>query len=228
MGVTFTTDGPIGFITLDKPPANSYDLAFMTEFSEAVDEAVVGATRVVIVQSASEKFFSAGADIKKFLEGDVSANMEMIKVSQSAFRRMAAAPQVFIASHRGSRARRRPRDRARLRHPPRRRGSVQAGPARGDARAAPGQRRHPAAHPTDRAVQSARAAAHRAHLHGRGGARDGARGGRVQHRRSAESRSASTRSGSPAAPASRSPRSSGACTRAANSRSPTGLRSRPS
>ena len=97
MAVTFTSEGPLGFITLDKPPANSYDLEFMTEFSEAVDEAVVGATRVVIVQSASEKFFSAGADIKKFLEGDVSSNMEMIKVSQAAFRRMAAAPQVFIA-----------------------------------------------------------------------------------------------------------------------------------
>jgi len=97
MAVTFTTDGPLGFITLDKPPANSYDLEFMSEFSSAVDEAVAGATRVVIVQSASEKFFSAGADIKKFLEGDVGANMEMIKVSQAAFRRMAAAPQVFIA-----------------------------------------------------------------------------------------------------------------------------------
>jgi len=97
MAVTFTSEGPLGFITLDKPPANSYDLEFMSEFSSAVDEAVAGATRVVIVQSASEKFFSAGADIKKFLEGDVSSNMDMIKVSQAAFRRMAAAPQVFIA-----------------------------------------------------------------------------------------------------------------------------------
>jgi enoyl-CoA hydratase/carnithine racemase len=97
MAVTFSTEGPLGFITLDHPPANSYDLAFMTEFSEAVDEAVVGATRVVIVQSGNPKFFSAGADIKKFLEGDVDANMEMIRVSQAAFRRMAAAPQVFIA-----------------------------------------------------------------------------------------------------------------------------------
>src|ERR1700729_1596819 len=97
MPVKFTEDGALGFITLDKPPANSYDLEFMTEFSEAVDQAVVGSTRVVIVRSASEKFFSAGADIKTFLEGDVSANMEMIKVSQGAFRRMAAAPQVFIA-----------------------------------------------------------------------------------------------------------------------------------
>jgi enoyl-CoA hydratase/carnithine racemase len=97
MAVTYNDDGPLGFITLDKPPANSYDLAFMIEFAEAVDEALVGATRVVIVQSASEKFFSAGADIKRFLEGDVEANMEMIRVSQAAFRRMAAAPQVFIA-----------------------------------------------------------------------------------------------------------------------------------
>ncbi len=97
MAVTFTNEGPLGFITLDHPPANSYDLAFMSEFSEAVDDAVVGATRVVIVQSASPKFFSAGADIKRFVEGDVEANMEMIRVSQAAFRRMAAAPQVFIA-----------------------------------------------------------------------------------------------------------------------------------
>jgi len=97
MAVTFTNEGPIGFITLDHPPANSYDLAYMTEFSSAVDEAVDGATRAVIVQSANPKFFCAGADIKKFLEGDVDANMDMIRVSQAAFKKMAAAPQVFIA-----------------------------------------------------------------------------------------------------------------------------------
>jgi enoyl-CoA hydratase/carnithine racemase len=97
MAVTFTNEGPVGFITLDHPPANSYDLAYMTEFSSAVDEAVSGAVRVVIVQSANPKFFCAGADIKRFLEGDVEANMEMIRVSQAAFRKMAAASQVFIA-----------------------------------------------------------------------------------------------------------------------------------
>jgi enoyl-CoA hydratase/carnithine racemase len=97
MAVTFSTEGPLGFITLDHPPANSYDLAFMTEFSNAIDEAIGGDTRVVIVRSASEKFFSAGADIKRFTEGDVGANMEMIRVSQAAFRRMASAKQVFIA-----------------------------------------------------------------------------------------------------------------------------------
>jgi enoyl-CoA hydratase/carnithine racemase len=98
MAVTFSTEASLGFITLDHPPANSYDLAFMTEFASAVDEALAGATRVVIVQSASPKFFSAGADIKRFIEGDIDANMEMIRVSQATFRQMAAAPQVFIAS----------------------------------------------------------------------------------------------------------------------------------
>ena len=30
MAVTFSNQGSLGFITLDHPPANSYDLAFMT------------------------------------------------------------------------------------------------------------------------------------------------------------------------------------------------------
>ena len=97
MAVTFTSEGPVGFITLDHPPANSYHMDFMTEFSDAVDEAIAGSTRVAVVQSANPKFFSAGADIKRFLEGDVESNMEMIRLSHATFRRMAAAPQVFIA-----------------------------------------------------------------------------------------------------------------------------------
>jgi enoyl-CoA hydratase/carnithine racemase len=69
----------------------------MTEFSSAVDEAIASDARAVIVRSASEKFFCGGADVKKFLDGDVEANMEMIRTSQAAFKRMAAAPQLFIA-----------------------------------------------------------------------------------------------------------------------------------
>jgi enoyl-CoA hydratase/carnithine racemase len=97
MPVTFGAEGPVGFITLDNPPANSYDLEVMTAFSDAVDDAIASETRAVIVRSASEKFFCGGADVKKFLDGDVEANMAMIRVSQGAFSRMAAAPQVFIA-----------------------------------------------------------------------------------------------------------------------------------
>lgn len=97
MAVELTTEGKLGTITLDNPPANSYDLAMMSEFAGAVDEAIGSDLRAVILRSGSEKFFSAGADVKKFLDGDVDANMEMIRTSQAAFARMAAAPQVFIA-----------------------------------------------------------------------------------------------------------------------------------
>lgn len=97
MAVSFSSSGRVGEITLDNPPANSYDLTVMREFSAAVDEAIAADVAAVIVQSASEKFFCGGADIKKFLEGDVDANMEMIEVSQAAFKRIAAAPPVFIA-----------------------------------------------------------------------------------------------------------------------------------
>ena len=90
MPVTYQADGRVGTITLDNPPANSYDLQVMAEFSQAVDEAIASNARAVIVRSASEKFFSAGADVKKFLDGDVEANMEMIRTSQAAFKRMAA------------------------------------------------------------------------------------------------------------------------------------------
>ena len=84
-------------ITLDNPPANSYDVDVMRAFAADVDAAIDSGARVVVVRSANEKFFSAGADVKKFLDGDVETNMEMIRTSQAAFRRMAAADQVFVA-----------------------------------------------------------------------------------------------------------------------------------
>jgi enoyl-CoA hydratase/carnithine racemase len=87
----------VAHVTLDNPPANSYDLEVMQRFAADVDAALASDARVVVVRSASEKFFSAGADVKRFLEGDVDSNMEMIRTSQATFARMAAAPQVFIA-----------------------------------------------------------------------------------------------------------------------------------
>lgn len=97
MAVTFEHHHGVGSITLDNPPANSYDVDVMSEFGAAVDDAIDSGARAVVVRSASEKFFSAGADVKKFLAGDVAANMEMIGISQAAFRRMAEADAVFIA-----------------------------------------------------------------------------------------------------------------------------------
>jgi enoyl-CoA hydratase/carnithine racemase len=98
MAVTFSADGAVGTITLDNPPANSYDIQFMLDLADTIGEANShDAVRVVVVRSASEKFFSAGADIKRFLANDVHANMEMISLAHEALASIARSPKLFVA-----------------------------------------------------------------------------------------------------------------------------------
>jgi enoyl-CoA hydratase/carnithine racemase len=98
MAVSFAADGPVGTITLDKPPANSYDIEMVAELGAAIDAAAADATsRVVVIRSASERFFCAGADIKRFLANDVDANMEMIRTAHAALSAIAAADKPFVA-----------------------------------------------------------------------------------------------------------------------------------
>src|SRR3954470_24159333 len=102
MAVSFSSEDAIGFITLDKPPANSYDFEFMQEMGAAVDAAAADdAVKVVIVRSASKRFFCAGADIKAFLANDTAGNMKMINRGHEALAAIARVPKVFIAQVEG-------------------------------------------------------------------------------------------------------------------------------
>ena len=97
MAVTFSHAGPVGTITLDNPPANSYDIEFMRELGGAIGEANRSEARVVVLRSASEKFFSAGADVKRFLANDVDANMDMIRLAHEALASIARSEKLFVA-----------------------------------------------------------------------------------------------------------------------------------
>jgi enoyl-CoA hydratase/carnithine racemase len=102
MAVSFSADAGIGTITLDKPPANSYDLEYVQELGEAVQAAAADdEVKVVILRSASEKFFSAGADIKAFQAGPHERNMAMIETSHRALSSIAGIPKIFIAELNG-------------------------------------------------------------------------------------------------------------------------------
>jgi enoyl-CoA hydratase/carnithine racemase len=102
MAVTYAADGVVGSITLDKPPANSYDKAFMDELGDAVDAAAADdAVKAVIVRSASKKFFSAGADIKAFMANEKAANMAMIERGHEVLASIARIPKIFIAQIEG-------------------------------------------------------------------------------------------------------------------------------
>src|SRR3954447_22481269 len=102
MAVTFSAEAAVGYVTLDKPPANSYDKAFMDELGAAVDAAASDdAVKAVIVRSASKRFFSAGADIKAFLANDTAGNIAMIERGHAVLASIARIPKVFIAQIEG-------------------------------------------------------------------------------------------------------------------------------
>ena len=97
--VTFSKAETIGTITIDRPPANSYDLHFMQALDSAIDTADSDPqVCVVILRSASDRFFSAGADIKAFLANSTESNMEMIRTAHRALEKMALSPKVFVAA----------------------------------------------------------------------------------------------------------------------------------
>jgi len=98
MAVEYSREGNVGFITLDKPPANSYDLAFMEELGDCVRSAAEDdGAGAVILRSGSDRFFSAGADIKAFDANSVEDNMRMIRKAHEGLSEIARTPKMFIA-----------------------------------------------------------------------------------------------------------------------------------
>jgi enoyl-CoA hydratase/carnithine racemase len=98
MAVEVSTDGPVGIVILNRPPANSYNLRFVEELRDAVDAVAADAdVRVVVVRSASEKFFSAGADVKAFRENPVEHNMRIVELAHETLAGVAEIPKVFVA-----------------------------------------------------------------------------------------------------------------------------------
>src|SRR5256885_15695611 len=100
MSVRLEKEGGVGVIVLARPPANSYDYGFLREFASAIDDARVDMSikSAVVVASASEKFFSAGADVGAFAAGNPRARFMTALMAHEAFRKMENTPLVFIAA----------------------------------------------------------------------------------------------------------------------------------
>ena len=99
MAVRLEKQGGVGVIVLDRPPANSYDYAFLRSFAGAVDDARADEEiHAVVVASASEKFFSAGADVSAFAAGTTRSRVMTALLAHESFRKMENTPIVFIAA----------------------------------------------------------------------------------------------------------------------------------
>jgi enoyl-CoA hydratase/carnithine racemase len=103
MAVRLEREGGVGVIVLDRPPANAYDYDFLREFGAAVDDARVDdGIRAVVVRSASERFFSAGADLKAFEAGSMRRRSMTVLLGHEVFRKLESTPLVFVAAISGN------------------------------------------------------------------------------------------------------------------------------
>ncbi len=99
MPVRLEKQGGVGVLVLDRPPVNSYDYSMLREFASAVDD--VRAEQdidAVVVASASERFFSAGADVSAFAAGTARPRFMTALLAHETFRKMENTPIVFIAA----------------------------------------------------------------------------------------------------------------------------------
>ena len=102
MAVRFEKQESIGHVVLDRPPANSYDKAFMDELDAAIEEARRDDTvKAILLRSASEKFFSAGADVSVFAKSGLDEQNAFVVCANEAMEKFESTPKVVVAAING-------------------------------------------------------------------------------------------------------------------------------
>jgi enoyl-CoA hydratase/carnithine racemase len=102
MSVSLSREGSVGVIALDRPPANSYDKSLIDELDAAIDQARFDAeVKAIVVRSASEKFFSAGADVAMFAKSDVAFQSAFVIHANEVMAKLERTPKIVIAAING-------------------------------------------------------------------------------------------------------------------------------
>src|SRR5260370_26972602 len=99
VSVTRERDG-VALIHLNRPPANSYNRAFLDELNAAVDEVrwdgdLRGA---VLVSDLAPRFFSAGADITNFKNSPQEQRVMTVLHAQEILLKIERTPKIFVAA----------------------------------------------------------------------------------------------------------------------------------
>src|SRR5207245_10036942 len=98
MAVRLEKQDSIGFVVLDRPPANSYDRAFMEELGAAADEAARDdSVKAIVVRSANARFFSAGADVSVFATSDMDTSNAFVVCANESIATSASTPKLCMA-----------------------------------------------------------------------------------------------------------------------------------
>lgn len=86
-------------ISLNRPPANSYFHVFLKQLSALINELNSDKKiKVVVLNSTSERFFCAGADIKIFSSNTTEQNDKMVLAAREVCEMITESDKIFISA----------------------------------------------------------------------------------------------------------------------------------
>ena len=94
--------GHTALITMSNPPANTWTADTLTQLRDAVKSLDADKNiYALVITGEGEKFFSAGADLKLFADGDKAVASDMARIFGDAFETLSAFRGVSIAAING-------------------------------------------------------------------------------------------------------------------------------
>ena len=100
--VRLEKEGHIAVLTIANPPANTWTEFSLSQLAESVKRLNQDPDiYALVITGEGEKFFSAGADLKTFAEGDISTATTMAQAFGNAFSALTAFRGVSIAAING-------------------------------------------------------------------------------------------------------------------------------
>lgn len=118
MPIDYAREGSVGYITLNRPPGNNYDLDGMEELHRAIQIAAHDpATRAIILRSGIRALFCLGADVRYLTEATLEENLHLADHAHATLSSIAEVPKPFIALLEGHTLGGGTRDRAGVRLP---------------------------------------------------------------------------------------------------------------
>lgn len=94
--------GHTALITMSNPPANTWTAETLTQLRDAVKSLDADKNiYALVITGEGEKFFSAGADLKLFADGDKAVASDMARIFGDAFETLSAFRGVSIAAING-------------------------------------------------------------------------------------------------------------------------------
>jgi enoyl-CoA hydratase/carnithine racemase len=99
VSVSHERDG-VALIHLNRPPANSYDRAFLDDLNAAVDEVRWNDDihAAVLMSDLAPRFFSAGADINNFRASSQQQRVMTVLHAHEILLKMERTPKLFVAA----------------------------------------------------------------------------------------------------------------------------------